>query len=158
MKCRSASWNNFGVMKCISASWNDFGSVMSSNSASWKFIGVMKWFYRRHELKSGVMKFFRRHETTFSRHETFSPSWINFRRHENNFSPGMPLCFAGYESSVRRHQSAHVVSSQHGMTGKKSTPHDDVQVFIKFYSFMFTCGTPFCTPHHHHREHSSHRL
>jgi len=60
----------------------------------------------------------------------------------------MPFCCAGYESSVRRHQSAHVVSSQNGMTGKKSTPHDDVQVFkFNLYSFMFTCGTPFCTPH-----------
>ena len=60
----------------------------------------------------------------------------------------MPFCCGSYESSVRRHQSAHFVSSQNGMTGKKSTPHDDVQVFkFNLYSFMFTCGTPFCTPH-----------
>jgi len=99
MKCRSASWNNFGVMKCISASWNDFCSVMSSKSASWKFIGVMKRFSRRHELKSGVMKLFRRHETIFSaswikiwRHENISASWNHFfavmklfPRHESTF-------------------------------------------------------------------------
>ena len=50
-----------------------------------------------------------------------------------------------HQSYIYRHQSLR-------------TEHEDVHVFIIIYTFLFTSGTPFCTPHRHPREHSSNRL
>jgi len=44
------------------------------------------------------------------------------------------------------------------MTFQPRRTHTDFQEFINLSSFMFTCGTPFCTPHRHRRERSSHWL
>ena len=101
----------------------------------------MKRFYRRHESQFGDLKLFRRHEASFFGHETFFPVMHQLSASVWSDPPIL-----------------HVASCQHVMRMQHNTPHEDLQVFIKFYSFMFTCGTPFCTPHRHRREHSSHRL
>ena len=144
----SATWINIWRHEIISATWNAFRRHEMILAPSWvhiwrheillsswnDFIGDMNQYLASWNY-FGVMK------PLFSVTKRLFPSWINFLRLFGQL-----------------HQSSHVVSSQHVMSGQHSTPHDAVQVFIKFDSFMFACGTPFCTPHRLRREHISHRL
>ena len=144
----SATWINIGGHEIILATWNAFRRhemILALTCvhfwrheillASWNdFIGDMNQYLATWNY-FGVMK------PLFSVTKLFSLSCINFLRQFGQL-----------------HQSVHVASCQHVMRLQHNTPHEDLQVFIKLCSFMCTCGTPFCTPHHHHREHSSHWL
>jgi len=171
----SATWINIGWHEIILATWNAFRRHEMIFSATWINIG---W----HEIILATWNAFRRHEMIlaltcvhFWRHEILLASWNDFIGDMNQYlatwnyfgvmKPPFSVtklfslsCINFLRRFGQLHQSVHVASCQHVMRMQHNTPHEDLQVFIKLCSFMCTCGTPFCTPHRHRREHSSHWL